>query len=119
MDKKEMVGQLSKRLNVAEASAETILNEMLAIKVVPNFFRKTAVERIVVTSALERDKAETAVNEFVGAITDRPAVFEEVVTAFTQAALTNDCDRCRDCFNCGSAALSQLAGLGDVGGALG
>ena len=119
MDKKEMVGQLSKRLNVAEASAETILNEMLAIKVVPNFFRKTAVERIVITSALAKDKAELAVNEFVGAVTDRPAVFEEIVGAFTEAALTNDCDRCRDCFNCGSEALSQLISLGDAGRALG
>lgn len=112
MDKSEMLARLKKKLSVDEEQAELILNEMLAIKVVPNFFRKSAVERLALVTNMQDSKAELAVNEFVGTITSRPAIFEEVIGSFTQAAVTNGCDQCRDCFNCGKEAFQVLAQLG-------
>ena len=112
MDKLEMIAQIKKKTGVDEERAEVILNEMLAIKVVPNFFRKSAVERLTTVTGIEESKAEMAVNEFVGAVTARPAIFEEVVGSFTEAAVTNGCDQCRDCFNCGKEAFQAIAQLG-------
>jgi hypothetical protein len=109
MNKNEMVAQLSERIGVEKGHAELMVNEILAIEVVPSLFRRSAVERITELTSLDRVKAELAVNEFVGAITDKPALFEEVVDRFTNVAVkTNNCRDCFDCDGCGNEMFAQM-----------
>jgi hypothetical protein len=106
MEKKQIIEHLTTKLGIDADQGEAMLNEILAIHVVPNLFRQTAVQRMMEIAKVDKEQAERAVNEFVGAVTSRAALFEEVVGAFTNAAVTNKCDQCRDCFNCGKAAFA-------------
>lgn len=108
MDRTDFIKQISKKLRIDEDESATILNEILAIRVVPSVFRNAAVQRIANVSTVDKDKAELAVNEFVGTLTSRAALFEEVVEAFGTAAIKNECDVCRDCFNCGKEAFQDM-----------
>lgn len=108
MERSEMTKELAKRLNIDAEKAEVVLNEVLATRVIPDVFRQPAVERIASVARVEKDQAERAINQFVGMVTSRAALFEEVIRRVTEAGISNDCDSCRGCFNCGKAALSQL-----------
>lgn len=117
MDRNEMINVLSQKLGVDQAESEKVLNEILSIQVVPNLFRKSAIQRIADITALDKNKAELAVNEFVGLATSRAALFEEVVQGFARGLATeNKCDDCNGCDACDSvtrfmAMKSHLADL--------
>lgn len=119
MDKKQMLTHLKKKLGVDEPVAATVVNELLAAKVMPRLAREQSVEKIAQLSALDERKAEIAVNEFIGVITDGPAIFEEVIGAYAEVAVTNGCDRCRDCFNCGKEMLQVMLTNPYAAGAIG
>lgn len=110
MERDKLIKTLSERLGVDESKSEKILNEILAVNVVPNLFRKAAVARISTVTGLGREKSELAINEFVGAVTAQAALFEEVVGGFVHGVATeNKCDDCNGCDACD--AISQLASL--------
>jgi RPA family protein len=105
MDRSEVTDAIGKKLSLRPEEASIVVNEILALRVVPDLFRTAAVERIVSLSSLNKDKAELAVNEFVSAVTARASIFEEVISGFIARGIDDSCRSCDGCRNCGKEAF--------------
>jgi hypothetical protein len=109
MNKAEIIKALTGKLKVDAEKAECVLNEILAVRIVPDAFRSAAEDKISEIANLDSKTASVAINEFVGIVTARPALFEEVVEGFaTQAGIEDSCRSCDGCRNCkGKYALGM------------
>ncbi|MDH7578736.1 MAG: hypothetical protein QHH75_13185 [Bacillota bacterium] len=106
MKRAEFVNRLVEKAGLKPEAAEKALNEILAMRVVPKnlqMFRMAAEEKIMIATGADSRSAALAINEFVGAVTSRPALFKEVIEAFAKNAGIEDscrsCDGCRNCKN--------------------
>ena len=97
MEKYSFVNTMVAKLDLDTAEAELILNEILALQVLPDPFRSMSIQRIAAQTSLDAPQAEKVVNHFVGFVTDKANLFEEVIRGFASGAACRSCNCCAEC----------------------
>jgi nucleoid DNA-binding protein len=96
VNKSELVNIVASRLSVDDNTADIAVNEILAVHILPDPFRRALVQKLIARSSLTEKKAEMAINEFIGRVTADAALFEEVTNGFLNAASCRSCNCCNE-----------------------